>query len=163
MRQHDIGNPAFSPVGTMPRPGQRFPDLTLLDLRGGIVHISDFRARKKLVIAFAPSLPPFAELRHARSLFGAFDAALLVISPEAAQPEVLADPELTAFCALGLFTDHAPQPAVFVTDQFAEVAAVWPTAAHPQLPSPQEITDWLEYLDSVCPECEPPEWPVEEL
>ncbi len=50
--------------------------------------------------------------------------------------------------------------AVYVTDRFREVFALYRTAEGAGLPGIEEILRNLEFIGFQCPECEPPEWPV---
>lgn len=50
--------------------------------------------------------------------------------------------------------------AVYITDRFGEVFGVYRTRDGQPLPNGAEILDWLEFINSQCPECEPPEWPA---
>ena len=47
-----------------------------------------------------------------------------------------------------------PSPGVIVADRWGEVAYVVATSAVADLPPPQELIDWLAYVQTQCPECE---------
>jgi hypothetical protein len=47
-----------------------------------------------------------------------------------------------------------PSPGVVVADRWGEVVHVAFTPRVDGLPSPEELLDWLDYLDRRCPECE---------
>jgi hypothetical protein len=53
-----------------------------------------------------------------------------------------------------------PAMAVYITDRFGEVFAVFRESEKQAMPSVEEILGWLEFVNSQCPECSPPEWPV---
>lgn len=57
---------------------------------------------------------------------------------------------------------HAKAIAMFITDRFLEVFAVWHTGAGERLPDISDVLSWLTYLDSQCPECTQIEWPVDD-
>jgi hypothetical protein len=50
--------------------------------------------------------------------------------------------------------------AVYVTDRFGEVFATFRESEKQAMPGVQEILEWLTFVNSQCPECSPPEWPV---
>ena len=45
-------------------------------------------------------------------------------------------------------------PAVVVADKWGEVAFAVQTSDVAKLPSPEELTEWLSYVMTQCPECE---------
>jgi hypothetical protein len=45
-------------------------------------------------------------------------------------------------------------PGVVVADRWGEIAHVATTSQVDDLTSPDELLDWLDYLDTRCPECE---------
>ena len=47
-----------------------------------------------------------------------------------------------------------PAPGVVVADRWGEIAHVATTSQVNDLTSPDELLDWLDYLNSRCPECE---------
>jgi peroxiredoxin len=53
--------------------------------------------------------------------------------------------------------DHVPgihSPAVVVADRWGEIAHVAASSRVDDLTSPEELLDWVDYLDRRCPECE---------
>jgi hypothetical protein len=50
-----------------------------------------------------------------------------------------------------------PAAALYITDRFLEVFAVWRTGTGDRLPDISDVLPWLTYLDSQCPECTPTE------
>jgi hypothetical protein len=54
-------------------------------------------------------------------------------------------------------TDRVPgvqSPAVVVADRWGEIVHAAATSHVDELTSPQELVDWVDYLDKRCPECE---------
>lgn len=45
-------------------------------------------------------------------------------------------------------------PAAIVADKWGEVVYATTAASVSELPSPEDLFDWIEYLRSQCPECE---------
>jgi peroxiredoxin len=52
-----------------------------------------------------------------------------------------------------------PSPVIYVTDRFGEIVSVHDIRDGKDLPTANEVRKTLEFLNSQCPECEPPEWP----
>ena len=50
--------------------------------------------------------------------------------------------------------------AAYVIDRYGETFAIYRTRDGQALPSAVDILNWLEFVNSQCPECEPPEWPI---
>jgi hypothetical protein len=53
--------------------------------------------------------------------------------------------------------DHVPgipSPAVVVADRWGEIVHVATASQVDDLTSPEELLDWVDYLDRRCPECE---------
>jgi hypothetical protein len=47
-----------------------------------------------------------------------------------------------------------PSPGIVVADRWGEIAHVATASRLDDLTSPDELLDWLDYLDKRCPECE---------
>ena len=47
-----------------------------------------------------------------------------------------------------------PAPGVLVADRWGEVVYAVTGSAVSDLPSPQQLIEWLEYVEHRCPECE---------
>ena len=47
-----------------------------------------------------------------------------------------------------------PSPGVVVADRWGEIQYVADASGVDDLPSPQELIEWLQYVQSQCPECE---------
>jgi hypothetical protein len=45
-------------------------------------------------------------------------------------------------------------PGALVADRWGEVISAWEPIEVAQLPSPRDLTDWLRFVQSQCPECE---------
>jgi hypothetical protein len=62
---------------------------------------------------------------------------------------------------LGAISAHGQDAAaVYLTDCFQEMYAVYRTGEGARLPQVDEILRQLEFISFQCPECEPPEWPA---
>jgi hypothetical protein len=74
---------------------------------------------------------------------------------------VLADQDGRIHRQAGAIGPHGQEAAaVYVTDRFGEVFGVYRTSDGQPLPGVADILSWLEFVNSQCPECEPPEWPA---
>ncbi len=67
-------------------------------------------------------------------------------------------PELTSYEADCVITRDAipglPSPGAAVADRWGEIAFVKTGSDITALPDPDELVDWLRYLQNRCPECE---------
>jgi peroxiredoxin len=73
---------------------------------------------------------------------------------------VLADEDGRIHSEVGAVNPRGSAAAVYVTDRFGEVFGLYRTRDGQALPKVAEILSWLEFVNSQCPECEPPEWPA---
>jgi peroxiredoxin len=162
-----------------PRRGQVLRDFALLSAAGKKVQLGDYRGRANLVLVLAgaqSSEPDLQLLEHLALrqadileqeaqviavLYCAREQALLIKSRAQFPFLLLADPEGVVHCSLGaLNSSGGPCLAVYVTDRYGEVFAAWRTARGDAEPSPEDILEWLEFVNQQCPECFPPEWPA---
>jgi peroxiredoxin len=76
---------------------------------------------------------------------------------------VLSDPDRRVHNMVGACGAQAvPGAALYITDRFLEVFAVWRTGSGDRLPDITDVLSWLNYLDSQCPECTQIEWPTDD-
>lgn len=162
-----------------PLRGQLLRNFALLSAAGKQVQLSDYRGRANLVLVLAgaqgtgPKLDLLSQLssRHSEILEQEAQViAVLYCAREQAQAvksrghlpfAVLADSEGLVHRSLGALDGNGhPRLAVYVTDRYAEVFAAWRTAQGDIVPSPQDILEWLDFVNRQCPECFPPEWPA---
>ena len=67
---------------------------------------------------------------------------------------VLSDTDMRVHNMVGASCAQAvPAAALYITDRFLEVFAVWRTGTGDRLPDISDVLSWLTYLDSQCPEC----------
>lgn len=157
-----------------PRRGQLLPPFALLSAAGRQVQLADYRGRANLVVVLAGSETELLRqlaARHAQILeeeaqviavlCGGREQAQAIRLREQFPFVVLADPDCALHRSLGaLDSGGAPRLAVYVTDRWAEVFALWRTAHGDPVPGAQDIVAWLEFVNRQCPECFPPEWPA---
>lgn len=60
----------------------------------------------------------------------------------------LFDPTQAAVTLQGLCV-----PSVLVTDRFGEIYAAWQGDVHHELPSVEELSAWLTFIETLCEEC----------
>lgn len=177
MSQAQIAGGSLSPPGQCPTRGYLLRDFTLTSVEGKESHPSDYRGRSALLLLFAGSAHTSSDLlaqiacryhqlqeEEAQALAVLLDSreAVLSVAHELAPPfPLLADEDGRVHREFGAaHSDGRPAPAIYVTDRYGEVFGSYRTACGQTLPSWQEILSWLAFINSQCPECEPPEWPL---
>jgi hypothetical protein len=123
----------------MLRRGDLVPHFEVKTLQGELFSYATVWQRKNLVLVTLP----------------ATEAG----SPATYVPQLTAwIPEFTAHNAECVMTqDPVPgilSPGVIIADRWGEVVFVVATSAIADLPRPQELMDWLAYVQTQCPECE---------
>ncbi len=177
MSQAQIAGGKINSAEQYPSRGYRLRDFTLPALHGKRVSPSDFRGRSNLVLLFAgradASCPLLSELWTRYSEINEEYAVMIVVVQgrkdevlhfaQAVSPPfpVLFDEYGHVHCDFGAADSHGrPAPALYITDRYGEVFGAYRTAAGQPLPTVKEVLNWLEFVNSQCPECEPPEWPL---
>jgi peroxiredoxin len=177
MSQAEIAGGAVTPPNELPSKGHRLHDFRLKSALDRSIQLSDYRGRTNLVLIVADDRPETAKLlSDAASQYSQIkneDAEVLAITCLAREQAVakreplklpypvLADEGGRVHRELGAVDSqgHA-SAAVYVTDRFGEVFGACRTRDKQSLPGIADILNWLEFVNSQCPECEPPEWPV---
>jgi hypothetical protein len=114
------------------------PHFEVTDLRGKRVRYSAIWQRKNLVLVTLPD-PDSSSRDYADQLMAQ------VPGPNEDDTAWI----LTRDSVAGL-----PQPGVVVADRWGEIVHVaHPSAVH-DLPGPDDIAEWVRYLQHRCPECE---------
>jgi hypothetical protein len=95
---------------------------------------------------------------------------LLVSLPDAAAPDAAAwlaalaarRPDLDAIDARLVVTTDAiggvPRPGVVVADRWGEIKFATGAATVAELPSADELVEWVRFVQCACPECEGEAW-----
>ena len=113
------------------------PHFRVTDLRGDCVEYASIWQRKRLVLVLLPD----------------FDSP----SRHYADRLVEAIRDLTDDTEWILTQDHVeglPRPGVVVADEWGEIAHSVHATTVQGLPKPDELIDWVRYLQYRCPECE---------
>ena len=173
--QAQVASGAISSPGQYPSRGYRLRDFTLKSADGTDIRLSDYRGRSNLVLVFAGSAGTafnlLAEIGQHDSQLQEEEAQVLAIVQDATDAVVHLARKLALSFPLLVDEDgcvhrefgaaHAEAtPAIYITDRYGEVFGSYPTAVSQALPTLEEILDWLSFINSQCPECEPPEWPL---
>ena len=117
--------------------GSLVPHFSVIDADGTRVEYGGIWQRRNLVLATVPASAEFAgytaSLRAARHAMDAQEATCVVTHEQVA---------------------GVPFPGVVVADRWGEIFFV-STESHPTaLPPPEEVLDWLRFVQVRCPECE---------
>ena len=179
MSQAEIAGGAATPPNELPSKGRILPDFALPAASSGRqVHTSDFRGRANLVVIADDGLSETANLiSEADRKYGEIRnqeaAVLLIVRPlqltAATDQEslkhpscaVLVDEDGSIHRRLGAVDAQGHDcAAIYVTDRHGEVFGVYRKSEGQSVPDMGEILSWLEFINSQCPECEAPEWPI---
>jgi len=177
MSQAEIAGGQTVPPNQLPAKGYQFRHFTLPCVDGGEIRLSDYRGRFNLVLVFTDGRPETASLLSEMTRrYGEFknsEAEILVVaqltSDEALRMKervglpcpVLVDEDGRIHREVGASdSQENPAAAVYVTDRFEEIFGAYRTSEGEPLPTAAEVLNWLEFVNSQCPECEPPEWPL---
>jgi peroxiredoxin len=152
-------------------------DFELRSANGQSIRISDYRGRSNLVLIFADGREQTTELLS--QLATAYEqvkgegAEILAIGRGSREQcattkehlrlpfPVLADEDGRIHGEVGALDEQGrATAAVYITDKFGEVFGVYRTHENQVLPPVAHLLNWLEFVNSLCPECEPPEWPA---
>jgi hypothetical protein len=124
--------------GRVLQPGDQVPHFDVTDSRGQAVHYRAIWQRKNLVLVTLPD-PPGAMTDYASQV----DARI---------------PALTALDAECVMTRDTvagiPAPGVVVADRWGEIVHAASGSHVADLPRPDELLEWVAYVQRRCPECE---------
>jgi len=181
MLQAEIGSVRVTATGSLPTRGYLMPDFTLPSSAGKQVSLYDYRGRSNLVLFFAGRTkdstdnPLLSTLAKRCAEIAETDSEVVVVLAESvAQADefrrkihfpvpILSDPDMRVHKTAGASGAQAiPAAALYITDRFLEVFAVWRTGSGDCLPDITDVLSWLNYLDSQCPECTQIEWPTDD-
>jgi len=175
MSQAEIAGGTLNPPNEFPSRGHLFRDFALKSTRGHDVQLSDYRGRVSLIVIFTDEKSGTAtwllDLASQYEQLKKQQAEILVVDwPIQRGPTpvermqlpfpVLVDEKGELHSEMGA-TDNLgnASAAVYILDRFLEVFASYRSRNQQVLPTGEEILSWLDFINSQCPECEPPEWP----
>jgi hypothetical protein len=114
------------------------PMFTALSADGSLVRYEDIWQRKNLVLVTLPENNPTRT---------AYTASLNVLVDSIARSDTTVVITTTPI-------DSVPCPGVVVADRWGEVYFVQQAARASKLPSPEELIEWVRYVQIQCPECQ---------
>jgi peroxiredoxin len=174
MSQAEIAGGRVSPKGEIPRTGYRLRDFLLKSTTGPEVRLSDYRGRSNLILIFVDPAEPLAPIRDLAAQYSRIreeqtEVLLIVPAARLGEPEasiqlpfpLLVDRNRQVHAEYGLERKADSIPAIFIADRFGELVASYVGSEIANATS-ASILKWLQFMNSRCPECEPPEWPLEE-
>lgn len=177
MSQAEIAGGAVTPENELPSRGRRIRDFALTSALGLTFQLSDYRGRANLVLIVDDGGPETAKLlSDAASHYSEIKneeaevLAILSTSQLAAEAKqrlrlpypVVADEQGRIHRRLGAADARGHEYwAVYITDRFGEVFGLYRRSEGQLLPDIADILNWLEFVNSQCPECGPPEWPLD--
>lgn len=178
MSQVEIAGGALTLPHELPSKGHCLRDFEGIATDGRVIHLSDYRGLANLVVIAVDCREETTRLvqemaREYEKLHEQEADVLLIVrtsGEESARTTgelklpfpILADVEGRIHRMLGA-TDSQEQDiaAVYVTDRFGEVFGSYRVREKQRLPALVDILSWLEFINNQCPECEPPEWPLD--
>ncbi|MGQ9555116.1 MAG: peroxiredoxin family protein [Anaerolineae bacterium] len=147
-------------------PGQLTPYLVLPATDGSWLRLSDYRGRRNLVLVFAavdcrPCRELLSSLAHEYTEFRQATAEVVaVVCGPTWQAErlrhqlnlpflVLADEDGQGHKAFGATGEKG---AVYVSNRYGELYAIYHPAGEQPLPTAAELLEWLQFIEIQCPE-----------
>jgi peroxiredoxin len=180
MTQAELAGGMANAPQARPEKGQLIRDFILTSTLGQPISLSDYRGHSNLVLVFAgggdgnPDLKILAEIAadygrfideqtQVLAIVQCTQAKAARIREQANLPfPLLVDEDGRIHRPAGAADNYGhPATAIYITDRFGEVFAVYRAAEGQTMPDSQEIVTWLAFINSQCPECSPPEWPAQ--
>lgn len=122
----------------MLQPHDLLPHFEVADLGGRRVRYSSIWQRKNLVLVMLPDSDP-----PSRNYADRLITRLRDLNDDDTEWIVTRDP-----------VEGLPCPGVVVADRWGEIAHVVHSSQVEDLPPPDELIEWVRYLQYRCPECE---------
>ena len=102
------------------------------------IHYGDIWQRKNLVLVITSESDPTS---------AAYAETIIAAAPRLASVDTVVIVTRDAIAGI-------QSPAVVIADRWGEIYYVTHTARAADLPSPDDILEWLEYVQNQCPECQ---------
>ena len=179
MLQAEIGGGAANAPQARPAKGQLIRDFTLPSTLGKHISLSDYRGSSNLVLVFAGGGAGSSDVKSLAEIAADYPhiheeqaevLAVMQCTPEKAARikqeanfpfPLLVDEDGRIHRSAGAVDGQGhPATAIYITDRFGEVFAVYRAAEGQAMPRARDIVEWLSFINSQCPECGVPEWPV---
>ena len=177
MSQAEIAGGRITFAGELPRKGLGFPGFELMSSAQHPMRLSDYRGRSSVVLIFMDDQRVTTELlsavAHCYNEVKHQEAEVIAVAKSS--PEecarikgrlklpfvVLSDGDGRIHREVGASDEQGQAAAAaYVIDRYGEIFAIYRRRDGQALPTAAEILNWLEFVNSQCPECEPPEWPI---
>jgi peroxiredoxin len=177
MWQAEIAGGRVTSAGELPAKGRLLRSFELRSSSGRLIKLYDYHGRSNLVLVFtdheAATSRLLTEMTQRYEEFKREEAEIVAVA-KCSKEEcglikgqlkleflVLSDEDGRLHHDFGASDQQGnAAAAAYVIDRYAEVFAVYRTRDGQPLPGVIEILNWLEFINSQCPECEPPEWPT---
>ena len=120
-------------------PRDLIPTFTAMNaVDGALVHYQSVWQRKNLVLVTVPSDDPTApsymeSIIASKPSLASHDTALIVTTNQIAA---------------------VPSPGVLVADRWGEIYYIKGASRAADLPGPDELVEWVRYIQNECPECQ---------
>lgn len=171
MLQSSMSNAESNAKGSLPQKGHRIRDYELREAEDRLFEFSGLRGKKNLLLIFAGTRDNGEQqvskfLPFEDELLEDETKVVIVIAEGSAWITgsdailVVTDKDGMAHEEVGAKVGSRYEPACYITDRFGEVFAEYRSREGTPLPPPDECLRWLDFINSQCPECEPPEWPA---
>lgn len=105
---------------------------------GALVHYESVWQRKNLVLVTVPSEDPTAP---------SYMKSIIACMPSLASHD-------TAVIVTTSHIADVPSPGVLVADRWGEIYYIKGTSRAADLPGPDELVEWVQYVQNECPECQ---------
>jgi peroxiredoxin len=175
--QSEIAGGRLTGATEFPTKGLRLNDFQLPATSGKKVSLSDYRGHTNLVLIAAGGGAGtdtlLVSLAKQYSKIEELQAAVLLIVQRPVEAAAwkskrlhlpyltLVDGDGRVHSELGATAVNGTSRfAIYVTDRFGEVFGAYRLRDLSLLPSVKDILDWLEFINSQCPECGFSEWPA---
>jgi hypothetical protein len=122
------------------RPGDQIPHFEVTNVQGQAVSYSTIWQRKNFLLVTVPVSDPLGS-------FAKYIGRLAVAMP--ALTERHTECVITRDVVAG-----APSPGIVVADRWGEIVHVARGSQGTPLPEPDELLEWIDYVQHQCPECQ---------
>ena len=123
---------------TMLQPGRLVPHFTIAAMDGATVAYSDIWQRKNLVLVLLP-----AESTASTKFIDQLTAKMSELTGDDSACVITRDR-----------VSGVPSPGIVVADRWGEIHQVADGNTVDDLPGPDDVIEWLRYVQHQCPECE---------
>jgi peroxiredoxin len=175
MGEATLRNEAARLVISGPASGQRLHAFTLPDSTGQPIQLWQYLQRSNVLLFFHHGVNCAAceaclqELAAQLDAYRQEETAVVAIGPdEPAENRHLAArlghpfPFLSDPAGRVIAQQELATPSLIIADRWGEIWAAWLGGTNHQIPSEQDILQWLSFIEAQCPECTMIEWTDQE-